>query len=149
MENQSWWEPLPWDYGRKMRDFIRPGVRVLDISPEAEAFPFAPGDPVDVARWTGEAPLPFAAGSFDLVISYHGPYSPEEIARVLKRGGFFVTEQVGGMDAWEPGAPDYNLENEGPKLREAGFRLMWRHQAYPLGAAGKRGHRFMLIGKKQ
>ncbi|HIV56586.1 MAG TPA: class I SAM-dependent methyltransferase [Candidatus Stackebrandtia faecavium] len=66
------------------REALRPaGVSVVQI-PEDE-----------------EAPLPFADGSFDLIINRHEAYVPSEIVRVLRPGGVFVTQQVGGRDLCE------------------------------------------------
>jgi SAM-dependent methyltransferase len=42
--------------------------------------------------------LPFEDESFDLVINRHEAYDPVEVRRVLKRGGLFITQQVGGED---------------------------------------------------
>ena len=50
---------------------------------------------IDFREANAAGPLPFADESFDLVINRHGDYSPAEIARVLKAGGIFVTQQVG------------------------------------------------------
>ena len=40
--------------------------------------------------------MPFDDGSFDLVLNRHGGFRPAEMHRVLKRGGVFLTQQVGG-----------------------------------------------------
>jgi SAM-dependent methyltransferase len=45
--------------------------------------------------------LPFPDERFDLVISRHDSYDPLEIYRVLKKGGGFITQQVGGLDNLE------------------------------------------------
>ncbi|QRN82126.1 class I SAM-dependent methyltransferase [Chloroflexota bacterium] len=45
--------------------------------------------------------LPFSNGQFDLVINRHESYAPEEIHRILKPGGLFITQQVGGLDNLE------------------------------------------------
>ena len=148
MSRQIWWEELPWDYASKARDFLKPGVRVLDLSPEEGAYPFG-REPAEAVRWNGAGPLPFADGSFDLVLCRFGPLPLEEAARVLAAGGFVVAEQVGGSDSWEPGPLDFNLENQLPRVEAAGFRVMWRQQAYPLGPGGRRGHRFIFIAKKR
>lgn len=148
MSQQIWWEELPWDYARKVRDFLKPGIRVLDLSPEEGGYPFGQAA-VDMVRWNGILPLTYENGGFDLVLCRYGPLCLGEIARVLKAEGFLVAEQVGGSDAWEPGAPAYNLENQLPLAEAAGFRVMWRQQAYPLGPGGQRGHRFILIAKKR
>ena len=45
--------------------------------------------------------LPFSDRQFDLVINRHESYSPQEIHRILKPGGIFITQQVGGLDNLE------------------------------------------------
>ena len=60
--------------------------------------------------------------------------------RVLKKNGFFVTQQVGGENDLPlvkrlcqgfPGSfVGFNLENELPRFRQAGFRVMRSDQAY-------------------
>lgn len=45
--------------------------------------------------------LPFPDGMFDQVISRHESYNPHEVYRVLKKGGRFITQQVGGLDNLE------------------------------------------------
>ena len=45
--------------------------------------------------------LPFQDARFDLVISRHESYDPQEVFRVLKEDGRFITQQVGGLDNLE------------------------------------------------
>ena len=42
-----------------------------------------------------DARYPFEDRSFDLVLNRHGDFNVEEIRRVLKPGGVFITQQVG------------------------------------------------------
>lgn len=120
-------EGLPWSYGQKVQDFLKPDVRRLDIH-------------------AGQDIIAYEADSFGLVTAYHTSFDLGEVARVLKKGGFFVTQQIGGRN--RPGMPDYNLENQGPKLEAAGFRMMYSHQAYYLAEDGTLQHRFIMIGKR-
>jgi SAM-dependent methyltransferase len=54
---------------------------------------------VDVVRcWSTR--LPFRAAGFDLVINRHEELEPADVARVLRRGGQVVTQQVGGSE-WQ------------------------------------------------
>lgn len=48
---------------------------------------------------TGEARLPFAAASFDVVLSRHTALDPLEVDRVLRPGGRVLTQQV-TPDTW-------------------------------------------------
>lgn len=87
--------------------------------------------------------MPFPDDSFDLILNRQVPYDAKELWRVLAPGGFFLTQQAGGQNSRflakrllpetnRPGM-DFNLENELPKFRAAGFRIMYRNQAYPVG----------------
>jgi len=45
--------------------------------------------------------LPFSNETFDLVINRHESYDCEELLRIMKPRGVFVTQQVGGMNFFE------------------------------------------------
>ena len=51
---------------------------------------------VSVFRGATRSGMPFADESFDLVLNRHGGFRPAEMHRVLKPGGVFLTQQVGG-----------------------------------------------------
>ena len=115
-------ETLPWDYPQVVREFLRPGVRLLDMG-------------------TGGGELLLTLDdSFDLVIDRHESYDLSEVRRVLKKNGFFVTQQVGGENdlplvkrlcqGFSGSFVGFNLENELPRFRQAGFRVMRSDQAY-------------------
>ena len=58
--------------------------------------------------------LDFDDGSFDVVANRHSTFEPAEVARVLKSAGYFVTQQVGHLNAasllgcfsWSDSFPD-------------------------------------------
>jgi SAM-dependent methyltransferase len=53
----------------------------------------------DNAEWAGAGgDLPFRDETFALVINRHESFSPTEVFRVLRRGGSFITQQVGERD---------------------------------------------------
>ena len=78
------------------------------------------------------APLPFAAGEFDLVINRHGAWNSAEVARILTPGGAFLTQQVDGNFADDllahfaakPQWPFATMAFFGDKLTEAGLELV-------------------------
>lgn len=114
-------QDLPWDWDQKARDFIKPGDRVLSLRP-GQDLSGIPSESVEVALSRG--PL----------------WEPAGIFRVLGPGGFFLMECEGGEDSRAlaeflvPGsrpASPVNLENQLPLWPEAGFRVMYRNQAYP------------------
>lgn len=111
---------LPWDYRETLLRYLRPDSHLLDLDTGGGEFLLSLGHShaltaateayppnvalcretlsplgIDFREASAAGPLPFADESFDLVINRHGDYSPAEIARVLKAGGIFVTQQVG------------------------------------------------------
>jgi SAM-dependent methyltransferase len=42
--------------------------------------------------------IPLPSASLDLVLNRHGSYSESEVKRLLKPGGIFLTQQVGGKN---------------------------------------------------
>jgi SAM-dependent methyltransferase len=114
--------PVPWDYVDIARRYLKPTDRVLDIGTGGgEIFYslsscFGKGvcvDPSpDMARtamrnrstlrlnhisvlrmWAGD--LAFEANSFDVVLTRHVGVYVSEIVRVLRPGGFFISQTVG------------------------------------------------------
>jgi SAM-dependent methyltransferase len=78
--------------------------------------------------------LPFRDGAFDAVIDRHSSYWPEEVCRVLRSGGRFLTQQRGEAggdgEAWEElfGRPihphrRFDLSFATLQLQEAGFEI--------------------------
>ena len=111
---------LPWDYRTTIKRYLTPTSRLLDLDTGGGEFLLSLGHPHDLTAATeayppnvelcrqvltplgvdfreGDSidPLPFADASFDMVINRHGEYVPDEIARVLKPGGLFISQQVG------------------------------------------------------
>lgn len=113
-------EPVPWDYLEVVRSYLKPTHAVLDIGTGGgEKFlalspRFATGvgidpdpDIVRVARANGAGQpsvtfaemsaedLAFAEATFDVVLCRHAPFVVAKVIRVLKPGGYLVTQQVG------------------------------------------------------
>ncbi len=118
-------DPVPWDYQDVVRRYLSTGSRVLDIGTGGgeQFLPLVPmiGAGVGVDASAGMAAAarartpPGLAGrvsfavmdaerlalpdaSFDLVLNRHAPVYAAEIARVLRPGGIFITQQVGGRN---------------------------------------------------
>ncbi len=88
---------------------LRPlGVSVVQVEPARDNS----GAPVPGLS----ARLPFATGSFHLVVDRHESFEPTEVSRVLAPGGWFITQQVdAGND------DDYRalFDAEGPRFDPA------------------------------
>jgi len=48
-----------------------------------------------------DAAMPFSEDRFDLILNRHEAYDSAEVHRVLRRGGYFVTQQVDGRNLEE------------------------------------------------
>jgi SAM-dependent methyltransferase len=76
--------------------------------------------------------LPFEDDTFDLVIDRHEEYSAKEVFRVLRKGGTFITQQVGprnnrslrrSLGLPETLAPGWKLSSAVRELGDAGFAI--------------------------
>jgi len=56
---------------------------------------------VQVSYIEKDEQIPFADEEFDLVVNRHESYCPKEVHRILKPGGLFITQQVGGTNDQE------------------------------------------------
>jgi SAM-dependent methyltransferase len=93
---------------------------------------FRPGD--------GKGTLPFADGSFDMVINRHGDFTPREVWRVLKKDGLFITQQVGAENDRELVAllcgvspcpfPEQTLPAIIGNFSEAGFEILRAEESF-------------------
>ena len=140
----------PWDYDRRVSELLTTAKCVLDIGTGgAERLsrylrdfhgrcvategwhvnaPIAASRlrplGVDVLYCDDEA-LPLATASFDLVINRHAALEPADIARILRPGGAFLTEQIsnahwGELQAFFPSTTAGGVDNYFPYL--VGFR---------------------------
>jgi SAM-dependent methyltransferase len=111
----------PWDYPALARAAARRAFDILDVATGGgerfaalAPFPgratavegFAPNLPVarrrleplgiPVFQANTQSGMPFEDGAFDLVLNRHGGFRAAEMHRILKPGGMFLTQQVGG-----------------------------------------------------
>jgi len=96
---------------------------------------------VHVVEFQRDDALPFNDERFDLIINRHESYWEPEIYRLLKPGGLFITQQVGGMNLFGLNellqdhprhefsywTPDYAQ----PRLEQAGLGIVERQEAFP------------------
>lgn len=126
LERRMIQEDTPWDYQKLVIDSIKGIHSMLDMGtgggeflaslgelPEdthaTESYPpnqviaTARLEPLGVAvhNITEDVPLPFEDDYFDLIINRHESFEPFDLHRILKPGGKFITQQVGGLDNLE------------------------------------------------
>ncbi len=114
------WRPNVECTGRRLREI---GVGVVEV----EAAP----DNVEQLPGALRGRLHFANGSFGLIADRHESFVPVEVARVLRAGGAFVTQQMGGngedlADALalpRPTAPPFTLDTARRQLERAGLEI--------------------------
>jgi len=113
-------DDLPWDYRETIDTYLKPEMKILDIDTGGGEFLLSLKHPyensaategyppnvelcrqkllplgIDFRQGNGTKELPFEAESFDLILNRHGDWNADEIYRLLKPGGIFVTQQVG------------------------------------------------------
>lgn len=113
-------DDLPWNYENIVRGSLGADTKLLDIDTGGGEFLLSLNHPyqntaateayppnvelcrdmliplgIDFKEADGNGRLPYANNSFDLVINRHGSFNAEEIYRVLKTNGSFITQQVG------------------------------------------------------
>ena len=154
-----WLEEEPsWDYRQIVRDAIANAGSLLDmdtgggevlsslqplppITVATESYPpnilvaQARLQPLGVQVVTPDSDrrLPFADAAFDVVINRHGAFDAAAIHRVLRPGGAFITQQVGGdnciqlnqflQDGPAVPWPFWTLDYAVRQLEDAGFAI--------------------------
>lgn len=95
---------------------------------------------IDFRPCADPSAVPFPDGSFDVIINRHGEFDAAELFRLLKKGGVFLTQQVGGendrdlVEAVLPGTekpyPHLNLAEQRRVFEAAGFRILRGEEAF-------------------
>ena len=84
--------------------------------------------------------MPFEENAFDIIINRHGDYDVEELYRILKPGGIFITQQVGEDNDRElvkfllpeskKAFPGMNLHCQKSLFEKAGFEILMENEAW-------------------
>lgn len=112
------------------------GAHVIQVDPETENV-FGPSS--RESRPCPRRRLPLQDSSFDLIVCRHGSFSAEEIARLLRPGGTFISQLVGEdnyphLNSRLQGSPTVWIPPGGPKprtLEEVGLDVLERSEARP------------------
>lgn len=157
---------LPWSYEEIIQKYLKPESFLLDIDTGGGEFllslnhsnkrtsateGYAPNVQlcketllplgIDFREGDGSDILPFDDDKFDIVINRHGDFNPNEIYRVLKSGGIFITEQVGAENDRELVELLFNKVPELPfpeqylnitveKFKKSGFAIIDEQEAF-------------------
>ena len=158
-------DDLPWDYRETILRYLNSEMKILDIDTGGGEFLLSLNHPhentaategyppnVELCRQTllplgidfrpgdGKEKLPFKDGSFDMVINRHGDFNAEDIYRVLKSSGIFITQQVGAENdrelvellcgETELPFPAQYLDIASQKFQNAGFKILDAQECY-------------------
>jgi len=158
-------ETLPWNYQEIVLSFLKSTDRLLDmgtgggecllsfkhpfaLTSVTEAYPpnleicmkeLAPLGITVVQAYENDM-LSFENDSFDIVLNRHESFDSAEVARVLKKGGYFITQQVGGKNDFDlsqrlcmnfaPQFPRHTLKNNTDAVRLSGFEIEKEEEAF-------------------
>lgn len=164
--NKRWIsKSLPWDYKSIIRTTLNRDSKLLDIDTGGGEFllslchnnkltyvteGYQPNvdlckkrlSPlgITVVEVKDNLELPFENNYFDIIICKHGEYSFKEIYRILKPGGNFITQQVGGCNNnilsrklirnFVPKYEKHNLKNNTVELKKAGFKILYSNEVF-------------------
>ena len=158
-------DSLPWDYEDVIKRYMRDNHRILDIDTGGGEFLLSLEHPyqltsategyspnvelcrnklgslgIDFHEMSDYSKMPFADLGFDVVINRHGSYDANEIYRILKPNGLFITQQVGednDRELVEMLLPDceksfsgHNLKSQIELFEKAGFTILEQGEAY-------------------
>ena len=156
---------LPWDYEAIIRELLHNDMKLLDYDTGGGEFLLSLHHPygntaategyppnvqlcrerllplgIDLRECADASHVPFDDNSFDLMINRHGDLNAPETMRVLRPGGYFVTQQVGSendrelVDAVLPEAekpfPHNTLKEQRETFEKAGFTILKAEEAY-------------------
>lgn len=156
---------LPWNYEQIVRENLRDQDRLLDYDTGGGEFLLSLGHPFEKTAATEGYPpnaalcaetlrplgidfkvcddpsaISFADESFDRIINRHGDFDAKELYRLLKKGGIFITEQVGSEndrdlveevlpEVGKP-FPDLTLDRQREIFESAGFTILRAEEAF-------------------
>ncbi|MBQ4234396.1 MAG: class I SAM-dependent methyltransferase [Firmicutes bacterium] len=156
---------LPWDYETIIHELLRDDMKLLDYDTGGGEFLLSLHHPywntaategyppnvqlcrekllplgIDLRECADASRVPFDDNYFDIIINRHGDFDPSEIWRMLKAGGFFVTQQVGSENDRElaesvlPGTekpfPHNNMKEQRKAFVKAGFDILRAEEAF-------------------
>lgn len=154
--------PLTWNYYNEIMDYCNDAQSMLDMGTgggeKLSALPFLPKEtyategyppnikiakerlePLGIKVYPIEDDnnLPLETDKFDLIINRHESYSVAEVKRILKNNGYFITQQIGGLNDIELNTfleaedfqyQDWNLTKASKELLDGGFEIITMKQ---------------------
>ncbi len=158
-------ENLPWDYKKIIEKYLKKDMKILDYDTGGGEFLLSLNHPyenifategyppnvelcketllplgIDFRKCDDPSNIPFEDESFDLIINRHGDLNPKEFYRLLKKGGIFITQQVGEdndrdlvemvLPDTEKPFPNMNLKYQKEEFEKSGFKILEEGETY-------------------
>lgn len=156
-------EPLHWNYKEIVLSHLNPEHKLLDMGTGGGEFLLSLNHPysltyategyvpnvvlckqklsplgIDIRQIVSDDEIPFDDNSFDIIINRHESFDLGEVKRVLKDGGMFITQQVGGennlslslslIDGFIPNYNGFSLESAQKDCTENGFEILYKNE---------------------
>ena len=96
---------------------------------------------IEVKQVFNDSQLPFEDNTFDIIINRHESFDINEVRRILKTNGIFITQQVGGKNneilskalikGFKPLYSDNTLDNNLKKLENNLFEILYANEYFP------------------
>ena len=158
-------QDLPWDYAETIHSILKNEMMLLDYDTGGGEFLLSLHHPyentaategyppnvmlcrerllplgIDLRECSDASHIPFDDGTFDIVINRHGDFDPSEIKRLLRPGGYFITQQVGDdndrdlvlavLPDVERPFPHANLTEQRKAFEDIGFEIIKADEAF-------------------
>lgn len=159
-------EDVPWRYKELVQKNLTPDMNLLDMGTGGGEFLLTLNHPCEHTTVTEAYPpnitllqkniaplgitvvpveqddvLPIDDEIFDIVINRHESFDEDEVFRMLRPGGVFITQQVGGQNNralsellikdFESPYPNWDAANAAEDLEAAGFDILKEKEAFP------------------
>ena len=154
-----------WNYKELIKKYLKDDMRILDYDTGGGEFLLSLNHPyentaategyppnvnlckevllplgIDFKTCSNAKEIPYEDESFDIIINRHGDFQAKELYRLLKKGGLFITQQVGDENDRElvkmvlPEAEkpftNLNLKEQKKAFEEAGFQILEEGEAF-------------------
>jgi len=159
-------EKLPWNYKSRVLKYLNVNDILLDMGTGGGEFVLSLGhsyinttvtetwepnvkicmevlEPlgITVKKVFSDKKLPFENNTFDIIINRHESYDVDEIKRILKGNGIFITQQVGCKNNeilsnllipnFIPRYPNLTLKNAVSKFQRKDFSVLYKEEYFP------------------
>jgi SAM-dependent methyltransferase len=154
----------PWDYRMIIKSYLKDADTLFDMGTGGGEFLLTIGHPyektyateayepnfelckkellplgITVLSTFTDDKLPFEDNFFDFIINRHESFDLSEVNRILKHGGYFITQQVDGQNCYELASvlndkpvadnPSHTIESYENNLIQLGFQVITKDEA--------------------